>query len=349
MNENKPGGKINLKEQYWRYSLIVIILLLGFVIFREIIPFLGGLLGASTLYILLRGQAFYLTEKKHWRRWVMAIILLIETLLLCLIPLALIIWLLIAKFKAIDLDPQSILIPVQHVADWIHEKTGYDLMSRGNINTFVSVLPKIGQALMGSIGSFAINVVVLLLILYFMLTSGRKMENNIKEMLPFNRKNKKDILHEFYMVVRSNAIGVPILAILQGGAAALGYYIFGVPEVLLWGVVSCFATIIPVIGVAIVWIPLVLYLGATGHWGMGIGLAAYSIVVVANVDNLIRSVLQKKMADTHPLITIFGVIIGLSLFGFMGVIFGPLLLAIFILCVGIFRTEYLGNNERLQV
>lgn len=331
----------NFKEQYWTYSLIVIILLLGIVIFWQFTPFLGGLLGASTLYILLRKQAFYLTERKHWRKWVMALVLLIETSLFCLIPIGLIVWLLISKLRAIDLDPQSMLVPIQHVADLIRDKTGYDLMSRSNINLLVGTLPKIGQVLMGSIGSFLINVLVLLLILYFMLTGGRKMEDYIRDILPFNRRNKKDVLHEFHMIVRSNAIGVPVLAVIQGAAATLGYYIFGAPEVVLWGVVSAFATIIPVIGVGIVWIPLMLYLGATGHWGMGIGLAAYCLVVVSNIDNLVRSLLQKKMADTHPLITIFGVVIGLSLFGFMGVIFGPLLLAIFILCVEIFREEYL--------
>lgn len=336
---------MNLKEQYWRYSLIAIILFLGTIIFWKITPFLGGFLGASTIYVLLRGQAFYLVEKKHWRKWIMAVVLLVETILLCLIPIGLIVWLLIDKFKAINLDPQNLLAAIQHVVDLIQEKTGYNILSRGNINALVSILPKIGQVLVGSIGSFAINVVVLLLILYFMLTNGRRMESYVKEILPFNRRNKKDVVHELYTVVRSNAIGVPVLAILQGGIAMFGYYLFGVPEALLWGVLSCFATIIPVIGVAIIWIPLVLYLGATGHWGMAIGLGAYSIVIVANVDNLIRSVLQKRMADTHPLITIFGVIIGLSLFGFMGVIFGPLVLSVFVLCVEIFRETYLENNK----
>ena len=335
----------SLKEQYWKYSLIGIILFLGIVIFQKITPFLGGFLGASTLYILLRGQAFYLTEKKHWKKWLMAIVLLLETILFCLIPIVLVVWLFINKLKAVDLDPQSLLVPIQHLADLVHEKTGYELMSRGNMNALVGMLPKIGQALMGSISSFFINVLVLLLILYFMLTGGRKMEAYVREILPFNRRNKRDVLKEFHMVVRSNAIGVPVLAILQGVAAMLGYYIFGVPEVLLWGVISCFATILPVVGVAIIWIPLVIYLGVTGHWGMGIGLAVYSLVVVANIDNLIRSILQKRMADTHPLITIFGVIIGLSLFGFMGVIFGPLVLGIFVLCVEIFKEEYLGGHE----
>ena len=336
---------MDIKEQYWKYSLIAIILLLGVVVFWQMTPFLGGLMGAFTIYVLLRKQAFYLTEQKHWKKWIMAVVLLLETIFFCLIPIALVVWLFISKIKSVNLEPQSLMVPVQHVADLIYEKTGYNVLGSGNLKTLIGILPKIGQALMGSISSFFVNVLMLLLILYFMLTSGRKMESYVKKILPFNRRNKKDILHEFYTVVRSNAIGVPVLAILQGGIAMLGYYLFGVPEALLWGVISCFATVIPVIGVAIVWIPFVLYLGATGHWGMGIGLAVYSVVVVANVDNLVRSVLQKQMADTHPLITIFGVIIGLSLFGFMGVIFGPLILSVFVLCVEIFRVTYLEGNK----
>lgn len=206
-----------------------------------------------------------------------------------------------------------------------------------------SILPRFGQMLMEGITSFAINVLVMLFVLYFMLIGGKKMEKYVNGILPFNRENKKDILQEFHRVVRSNAIGVPLLAVIQGGAAMLGYFIFGVPSAFLWGVLSCFATIIPIIGTAIIWIPLFLYLGAIGHWGNAIGLVIYSAIVIGNVDNLIRGILQKKMADTHPLVTIFGVVIGLSLFGFMGVIFGPLLLSLFILCVEIFREDYLKN------
>lgn len=95
------------------------------------------------------------------------------------------------------------------------------------------------------------------------------------------------------------------------------------------------------VGTGLVWGPLVIYLCATGNWVNGIGLLCYGALVISQVDNLIRFVLQKKMADTHPLITVFGVIIGLPLFGFMGVIFGPLLLSMFILCLDIFKKEYL--------
>ncbi len=323
---------------------MVIILLMGVVIFFQVTPFLGGVLGASTIYILLRGQAFYLTEQRHVKRSIMAVLMLLETILIFLIPLALLVWLIVSQLQAVNLNSHSLIAPVEQVTAFIREKTGYDVLSSGNIQSAIAILPKVGQAVMGSIGSFAVNVLVLLLVLYFMLTGGRRMEAYLGDILPFNNRNKKEVLHEFHMVVRSNAIGVPLLAILQGAVAMLGYYIFGAPGALLWGIVSCFATIIPVVGTAIIWIPLVVYLGVNGSWGYAIGLAAYCIVVVANVDNLIRSVLQKKMADTHPLITIFGVVIGLPLFGFMGVIFGPLLLAIFVLCVKIFKEEYLEGR-----
>lgn len=335
---------MTVKEQYWRYSLVVIILLLGVIIFFKMLPFLGGLLGAMTIYVLLRGQMVYLTEEKHWRHGWAAVMMLMETILLFLIPLSLFVWLLVSNLQAVNLDPHTLLVPIQHVAALIKEKTGYDMLSSGNLYAVLGWTPNVAQVLMGSIGSFAVNIIALLFILYFMLIGGKAMEAYINDIMPFNQRNKQNVLHEFHMVVRSNAIGVPLLAVLQGATAMIGYFIFGVPGAFLWGVVSCFATIIPVVGVAIIWVPLVLYMGAIGEWGNTAGLTVYCVVVVTNVDNLIRSVLQKKMADTHPLITIFGVIIGLSLFGFMGVIFGPLLLAIFVLCVKFFKEEYLDTK-----
>ena len=87
------------------------------------------------------------------------------------------------KLQAINLDPHSLIVPVEHVADLIQEKVGYDLLSKENIDTILTALPKIGQFLMGSISSFAINVVVLLFVLYFMLIGGRNMEEYVSEIL----------------------------------------------------------------------------------------------------------------------------------------------------------------------
>ena len=315
----------NVKEHYWRYSLITIILGLGVILFFKITPFLGGILGAFTIYILLRGQMFHLTEKLNMRPAFAALLLLGETILCFLIPITLAIWLVINKTQNINLDPTVLLNTGQHIADLVQEKTGFDVLDRGNLLKVASILPQIGQFLVGSISSFAVNVVVLIFILYFMLIGGRKMENYLYTLFPFSDQNKDEVLNEINMIVKSNAIGIPLLAVIQGIVAVIGYFIF------------------PIVGTALVWVPLAAYMALNGDWVHALGLAIYALLVITNVDNLIRFILQKKLADIHPLITVFGVVIGLSLFGFMGIIFGPLLLSLFLLCIDIFKKSYLDK------
>lgn len=332
---------MSIKEQYRKYSLITIILGLGLLLFLKMTPFMGGILGACTIYIMVRDQMLYLTQKKKIRKSVTAIILLIEAILCFLVPLSLAVWLLISKLQTVNVDTATFVDTITNLADWIHRKTEYDLLSKENISSIASILPGIGQFLMGGISSFAVNLFVLVFVLYFMLIGGTKMEQYIYELLPFSDSNKKHVMNEINMIVRANAIGIPLLAIIQGAIATLGYYLFDAPSALLFGFLTCFATVIPIVGTTLVWFPLAAYMAISGDWPHAIGLLLYCGLIVTNIDNLIRFILQKKMADTHPLITIFGVVIGLSLFGFMGVIFGPLLISIFILCVNIFKEQYL--------
>ena len=338
---------MSTKEQYWKYSLIVIILFMGIIIFRQITPFLGGLLGALTIYILVRGQMRYLVEKRKLKRSLSALLITAETIFVFLIPLGLTVWMVVNKLQDINLDPQTYIAPIQQVAEFIKEKTGYDVLGKDTLTFIVSILPRIGQIIMESISSLAIHLFVMIFVLYFMLIGGKKMEAYVNDILPFNETNTQEVIHEINMIVRSNAIGIPLLAIIQGGVAMIGYLLFGAPNILMLGFLTCFATIIPMVGTALVWFPVAAYLAISGDWFNAIGIAAYGAIVVSQSDNLIRFILQKKMADTHPLITIFGVVIGLPLFGFMGVIFGPLLLSLFFLFVDMFKKEYLDLRNNL--
>lgn len=336
---------MSTKEQYWKYSLITIIIGLGIILARQITPFLGGLLGALTIYILVRRQMIYLSEKRKIKRTIAATVITAEAILCFLVPLALVVWLAVVNLQNINLDPQAVIAPFEEAASIIKARTGYNVLSGNSLSFFISSLPRIGQTLMGGISSFIVNMFVLVFVLYFMLIGGKKMEQYVNELLPFNETNTQEIVHEINMIVRSNAIGIPLLAVIQGGVALIGYFIFGAPNAWLIGVLTCFSTIIPMVGTALVWFPVAAYLALTGEWANAIGLAAYGGIVVSQCDNLIRFILQKKMADTHPLITIFGVVIGLSLFGFMGVIFGPLVLSLFLLFVDMFKKEYLDNKK----
>src|SRR4030095_12017310 len=126
-------------------------------------------------------------------------------------------------------------------------------------------------------------------------------------------------------MVKANALGIPLISIIQGLTATLGYFIFGVKEFALWGFVTGVFAFFPIVGTMVVWVPLVLYTYATGTTWQATGLLLYSVIVTGNVDYLARVTLLKKMGNVHPVLTILGVIVGLGLFGFIGLIFGPLL------------------------
>ena len=335
----------SFKDQYRKYSLIGIILILGIIIFLELTPFLGGIMGAMTIYVLVRKQMKYLTKEKKFRRSLAASVLLLEATLCFLIPMGIVVMLLIDKVSSLGLEPETIIAPIQNTIAFIKQKTGYDLYETNNLNSIASLIPRIGQFLMNNISSLLVNVLVLIFVLYFMLTGSEPMERYIHEVLPFNDKNKDEVSHEMVMIVRSNAIGIPLVAIIQGLIAMAGYYIFGSPVPWIMGLLTGFASVIPMVGTGFVWAPVIIYMAIIGDWPNAIGLAIYSLLITTQVDNLIRFVLQKKMADTHPLVTIFGVVIGIALFGFMGVIFGPLLLSMFLLCFNIFKREYIKDNN----
>ena len=118
---------MSFREKYWRYSLFALIVGLGVTIFVKLTPFLGGLLGAVTIYVLLRGQMWYLSERKHWRRSAAASLLMAEAVFLFLIPVSLVIWMLVVRIQHITLDPQSVVTPLRHAAELVRQRTGYDL------------------------------------------------------------------------------------------------------------------------------------------------------------------------------------------------------------------------------
>ena len=120
---------------------------------------------------------------------------------------------------------------------------------------------------------------------------------------------------------------------------------FGVHDYVLWGFLSGVCSLIPIIGTGIIWVPLAAYFFATNNISAGIGLSIYAIVLITNVDYVARVTILKKLIDVHPLITIFGVIVGIGLFGFWGVIFGPLLFSYFIILVKIYANEFSVHTD----
>lgn len=224
-----------------------------------------------------------------------------------------------------------------------------DILSDANIQKIQGTLANFLPQFLGATFSTLTSLLFMYFILYFMLVSGKSMEASVVEFIPLKNENIGRLGKEVKGMVISNAVGIPLLAILQGIFSYIGYSIFGVGDPLFWGVVTAFMSILPVVGTASIWIPICIYLLAIGQTWHGVGLIIYSLVVIVNLDNVFRLILQKKMMDVHPMITIFGVIIGVELFGFVGLIFGPLLISIFILMLRIYRDEFMVRNRDIEI
>ena len=142
------------------------------------------------------------------------------------------------------------------------------------------------------------------------------------------------------LMIRANAVGIPIICLVQGIFAAIGYLIFGVKDWGMWGFVTGVFAFFPLVGTMIIWVPLVIYLYSINQNITATGLTIYSFVITGNVDYITRLGLLKKIGNVHPMITVLGVIVGLQLFGFMGLIFGPLLISYFIILIKIYVNEF---------
>ncbi|MBF6627879.1 MAG: AI-2E family transporter [Proteiniphilum sp.] len=329
----------------YKYILIGLLILLGLLIFKFTRPYMSGFLGAATLYVIFNGQQKVLTNKFKIKKSLSALLIVLEVLFFILIPLTGAAFFVIDTFSGITISPQAILDEVTAFITSLEERLGFDLFTPANL----SGLPKIGtdllQILGNSIYSFVINIVVILFVLYYMLFSNDEFEKSIREILPFKEENKQILAEETRLIIQANTIGIPLMAIIQGIFAYAGYLIFGVEGAIMYAVLTAFSTILPLVGTMIVWVPLGIGLLISGDYVNGVGLLLYGMFIIGGVDNVARFLLQKKLADIHPLITVFGVLIGLPMFGFWGIIFGPLILSLFILFFNMYRHEYVRGSK----
>lgn len=332
------------RELIWEYALLILIFVLGIVLFRQIQSFISGILGAMTLYILLRKPAFRLTEKTG-RSTLSASIILVCVILFIVIPLSLLVWFIISKLQQVNWNTNDILAPIMQTIDAVKEKFGINLVSEKSITFMAGKVTALGQSVINGIGDFFINVAAALVVLFFLLTGGKKMENYLSSLIPMKKVNKMETIDRINVMVKSNAIGIPLLALIQGLIAWVGYVSFGVPNAFLSAFMTGLCSMVPIVGTMVIWIPIGIYFAVIGLWGKAIGIILFGAIFISQSDNLIRFILQKKLANTHPLITISGVVIGLPLFGFMGIIFGPLLVSLFLLFLDMFRKEYLSEDE----
>ncbi len=320
--------------------LLAVLAALGFLLVKELYTFFPGFLGAVTLYILSRHWYLHLTTQKKWNKNLTATLFLFGFLIIVGLPVYYIISLLSPKITEVFGHSDEVIIGLKSVSTQIKAWTGQELFSDTNVAEIQKRVANFFPAFLNSTAMIFANLALMLFIYFFMLINGKQMEESIDSFLPLQEKNIEALRNETMSVVRANAIGIPLISFIQGVCAIIGYWIFGINEFVLWGFITGIFAFFPIVGTTLIWAPLVVFLFSQGHTGQGIGLLIYSLLVTGNVDYLARITLMKRMGDVHPMVTVLGVIVGLSLFGFWGFIFGPLLISYFLLMFKIYSSEF---------
>ena len=305
--------------------LLSLILLFVILVIKELSIFLPGVLGALTLYILSRSNYFQIVYNRKWKKGRAAGLFIFYYLFLLGLPIFLAVTLISPKINTFLNDPEAMINTAKQSINTIQQKIGFNFFSESTLTSSLGKLTAFIPTILNSTATLISNLAIMLFFLYYMLYYGKEIERTTNRLIPLEQQNINMLASETKKLVRANALGIPLISIIQGLTATLGYFIFGVDEWGLWGFLTGVFAFFPVVGTMIVWVPLVLYSYAVGETWQATGLLLYSVLVTGNVDYISRITLLKKMGDVHPVITILGVIVGLGLFGFIGLIFGPLL------------------------
>lgn len=338
---NKDQISNNAIKQF--FLLVVIVVLTGLICYHLAL-FIPSVLGALTIYVVCRKYNFYLQEEKKWKPWMASMFLILASLVIIILPIYFIADQIIAKLGNAQAYMEKFNVFLDKIHDFVYSKTQFDILSKENLDKVKAAAGKFStSALSGTFNTFTV-IISMYFILYFLFEKPRFFERILVNAAPLKRANISLIGDKMRKLIIANAIGIPVVALGQGLVGLVGYFIFGAPSPILLFALTAAASMIPIVGAAIVYVPVCIFMIAEGNTGAGIGLLIYCLVVVGLTDNLLRFTLLKKLEDIHPLNTVFGIIMGMNLFGFMGLIFGPILISLTLLLIQVYNDEFSDDD-----
>jgi len=206
----------------------------------------------------------------------------------------------------------------------------------GALGAFVAVAGR--AALRIGIGLFLIAVA-----LYYFFLDGHRWRERVVRLVPLPPADTRMFFERFHRVSIAVLVGNLGTALAQAAAATLGYFIFGAPVPLIWGAATLFAALVPLVGPALVWLPVAIVVGVGHGWLRGGGLALYGLVIIGTVDNVVRPLLTKRGLQLHPLLVFIAVFGGMLAFGFVGLFVGPLVIALMITVLDVYERHVAGD------
>jgi predicted PurR-regulated permease PerM len=328
------------------------LLLLMYLVFRIVEPFLEPLAWSGVLAIF-----FYPLHQRIMRRLHPNRAALVSTLgvtLLLIVP-ALVVLVYTAR-QAIDATEQlqaTLLAPGKalplRAAQWIRHQLPHAWQSmdfsqplRQGAESIASFLASRLAGLVKNLFTFFVDLFIVIFALFFMFRDGEEIVRGASHLLPFDEAIQEDMLRESRDLIFASVAVALVIAVLQGVLGGLAFTVGGISAPIFWAVLIAFFSLVPVVGSALIWVPAALYLAFSGHWGRAIAVVAICGGVAGLADNIVRPLLLRNRTHLNELLLFLGVLGGLQVFGLLGLVIGPTIVAA---AMGVFRV-YAEHRDR---
>lgn len=220
---------------------------------------------------------------------------------------------------------------------------GLVLSFNNDISVFISKFTgsafNLVSSLLSNIATFFLSLFLIVFVLFFFLRDAKKIKDLATELSPLSDVYDKVLIEKLEGAVAGVVKGSFLIALIQGMVATTGFFIFGVPQPILWGSFTVLAALVPTFGTSLSLIPAVIFLFVTGHTGAAIGMAIWAATAVGLVDNFVGPRIVGSRIQLHPLLVLLAVLGGIQLFGFLGFLFGPIIMSVFVTLIDIFRKD----------
>lgn len=326
---------------------LVIIIALGCLIAYSLQGIIGSILSTLVMYTILRPAYLFLIIDKKFNRSMAAILLLFVSVLVIILPFYALSSLVLNKINDLQNDHlyfQNHLTKLKNLVPLGAEAQHFVADSIRKAGAWATEL---FPSLISGAFNIIFGLLLMYFLLYFMLTENESFESALVKYAPFRAQNAHRFAQEMRNTTYANVLGQGFIAIVQGSLVSLSFGVLGYNDPIFWGVITTFISFVPILGPPVIFVPAALIQIADGNTFGGWAMLIFGFVVIINIDNVIRFVIAKRVGNIHPIITIIGVVVGLPLFGILGLVFGPLLLSYFILLIKIYETSAMAS-ERLE-
>ena len=334
---------VTLKKvaKYFFIALFLLIILISFFMLR---PFINAIF-ISVILAYIFFPIYKIIRKFIPKNSISSFLMIVLVLLIVIIPSVLFIQLILQQFRTFSVEIKEIDASLLGYVDDIEESLNLpkiinlELITETISNDLTKGFTKIITEFIKSIPFRLLEVFIIIFILFYLFRDGERLLNSFKENLPIKKVYKDELFAESEKVTKAVIYGTLVAAVCQGIVGAIGFYIFGIDNYLIWGLVMTILALFPFVGPAFVWMPTSIFFLLTDQTTKGILLFIYGSLFISSIDNIIKASIISKKARVHQVIILLGLVGGIGTFGIAGIVMGPLILSLLIVFIRIYLRE----------